>query len=86
MQKQRAFAGLAYLQYQQVASINWGKLQSVSEGALATLANATTQIPMGASNGGGGSGGHTITAAMANFGIPLTGSVAMGFAVGFMRG
>jgi hypothetical protein len=72
------------LQYQQVASINWGKLQSVSEGAITALANATTQIPVGASDGG--NSGQTITAAMANFGIPLTGSMAMGFAVGFMRG
>jgi uncharacterized membrane protein (Fun14 family) len=81
------FAGLAYLQYQQVASINWGKLQSVSEGAVTMLANATTQIPMGASNGSSSNGsGEIITAAMANFGIPLTGSMAMGFAFGFMRG
>ena len=79
------FAGLAYLQYQQVASINWGKLQSVSEGAVTMLANATTQLPMGA-NGGSNGSGEIITAAMANFGIPLTGSMAMGFAFGFMRG
>lgn len=78
------FAGLAYLQYQQVASINWGKLQSVSEGAVTMLANATTQIPMGASSSNGS--GEIITAAMTNFGIPLTGSMAMGFAFGFMRG
>jgi uncharacterized membrane protein (Fun14 family) len=80
------FAGLAYLQYQQVASINWGKLQSVSEGAVTMLANATTQIPMGATNGGSNGSREVITAAMANFGIPLTGSMAMGFAFGFMRG
>ena len=80
------FAGLAYLQYQQVASINWGKLQSVSEGAVTMLANATTQIPMGASNGSSDGSGEIVTAAMTNFGIPLTGSMAMGFAFGFMRG
>jgi uncharacterized membrane protein (Fun14 family) len=79
------FAGLAYLQYQQVASINWGKLQSVSEGAVTMLANATTQLHMGA-NGSSNDSGEMITAAMANFGIPLTGSMAMGFAFGFMRG
>jgi uncharacterized membrane protein (Fun14 family) len=82
------FAGLAYLQYQQVASINWGKLQSVSESVVTMLANATTQIPMGASNGTSTSNGsgEIVTAAMTNFGIPLTGSMAMGFAFGFMRG
>src|SRR5919112_1403688 len=38
-------AGLAYLQYHQIASINWNKLQTVSEGALTTVANITMQIP-----------------------------------------
>jgi uncharacterized membrane protein (Fun14 family) len=70
------FAGLAYLQYQQVAS----------EGAVTMLANATTQIPMGASNGTSNGSGEIVTAAMTNFSIPLTGSMAMGFAFGFMRG
>jgi uncharacterized membrane protein (Fun14 family) len=36
---------LAYLQYHQIANINWNKLQTVSEGALTTLANLTMQIP-----------------------------------------
>lgn len=35
---------------------------------------------------GSNGSGEIITAAMANFGIPLTGSMAMGFAFGFMRG
>jgi uncharacterized membrane protein (Fun14 family) len=30
-------AGLAYLQYHQVASINWNKLQTVSEGTITHL-------------------------------------------------
>jgi uncharacterized membrane protein (Fun14 family) len=38
-------AGLAYLQYHQIANINWNKLQTVSEGALTTVANLTMQIP-----------------------------------------
>ena len=38
-------AGLAYLQYHQIANINWNKHQQVSEGALKTLANLTMQIP-----------------------------------------
>ena len=39
-------AGLAYLQYQQIASINWDKLQALSKGAVTTIANATmTQLP-----------------------------------------
>ena len=38
-------AGLAYLQNQQIANINWNKLQQVSEGAITTLSNLITQIP-----------------------------------------
>ena len=38
-------AGLAYLQTQQIANINWNKLQTVSEGAITTLVNLMTQIP-----------------------------------------
>jgi hypothetical protein len=34
-----------YLQYQQIANINWDKLQTISENTLTTLANATQQIP-----------------------------------------
>ncbi len=36
---------LAYLQYHQIANINWNKLQTVSEGAIITLSNAIIQIP-----------------------------------------
>jgi hypothetical protein len=49
------------------------------QNAASALANATTQIP-------GFSSGHTAALAMTNFGIPLTGSMAMGFAVGFIKG
>ena len=38
-------AALVFLQYQQTASINWDKLQAISENTLTTLANATQQIP-----------------------------------------
>jgi hypothetical protein len=50
------------------------------------LASATTQLPMGVNNGTSNGSGEIVTAAMTNFGIPLTGSMAMGFAFGFMRG
>jgi len=74
-------ATLAYLQYQQIANLNWGKLQTISEGALITLANATQQIP-------GFDGNDNVPAEliMTNLGIPLTGSLAIGFTIGFMKG
>jgi uncharacterized membrane protein (Fun14 family) len=75
------FAGLAYLQYQQIIDIKWAKLQAVSQNAVTTLANATTHIPIFNNNGD-----HTAALALSNLGIPLTGSMSMGFAIGFMKG
>jgi uncharacterized membrane protein (Fun14 family) len=77
-------AALAYLQYHQIANINWNKLQTVSEGAITTLSNAIIQIP-----GFGDSNHAAATAsslAMTSFGIPLTGSMSAGFTIGFMKG
>jgi uncharacterized membrane protein (Fun14 family) len=82
-------AGLAYLQYHQIANINWNKLQTVSEGAITTLSNAITQIP--GISGGSSVDGHTAAAtasslALTSFGIPLTGSMSAGFTIGFIKG
>ena len=74
-------AALAYLQYQQIASLNWDKLQAISENTLTTLANAIQQIP-----GFDGNGNVPAELIMTNLGIPLTGSLAIGFTIGFMRG
>ncbi len=67
-------AGLAYLQYHQIANINWNNLQTVSEGAITTLANLTMQI-----SGIRGGDSHAATTAsslaLTSFGIPLTGRV-----------
>ena len=72
------FAGIAYLQYQQILNVNWNKLQATSQNTLLILANATTRIR------GFNNGDHTV--ALSNLGIPLTGSMSMGFAIGFMMG
>ncbi len=77
-------AGLAYLQYHQVANINWNKLQAVSESGITTLSNAIIQMPAF-----GYTSDQTATAsslAMTSFGIPLTGSMSAGFTIGFMKG
>jgi uncharacterized membrane protein (Fun14 family) len=68
-------AGLAFLQYQQIATIHWHRL----EGAIAKLAATTTSSINDNNNG-------AIVAAMSNFGIPLTSSMSVGFTVGFMKG
>ncbi|MDQ6862473.1 MAG: FUN14 domain-containing protein [Thermoproteota archaeon] len=71
-------AGLAYLHYQEIININWTRLQAASQNTIATLANATTQIP--------GFKNSDHIAAISNLGIPLTGSMAMGFTLGFLKG
>jgi uncharacterized membrane protein (Fun14 family) len=66
-------AGLTYLQYQQIASVNWDK----TEGTISGLANATTNTL----------NNYNIEAlATTNLGIPLTGGMSAGFAIGFMKG
>ena len=68
------FAALMYLEQQGIVNVNWDKLQ----GVLSTIVNST------ASGGVGGS--HTAAAALlptrTNLNIPLTGSMATGFAIG----
>jgi uncharacterized membrane protein (Fun14 family) len=78
-------AGLAYLQYHQIASINWNKLQHVSEGTITTLANIITQMTgISLSSVEGNAAASSL--AMTSFGIPLTGSMSAGFTIGFMKG
>jgi uncharacterized membrane protein (Fun14 family) len=80
-------AGLAYLQYHQVANINWNKLQTLLEGVLTVLANAITQIS-GFSIGSMDTHAATSASSLAltSFGIPLTGSMSAGFTIGFIKG
>jgi uncharacterized membrane protein (Fun14 family) len=69
-----SIAGLAYLQYQQIASFDWNRMEVLASSALG---NVTAQI----------SNSQEATAfVMSNFGIPLTGGTSAGFAVGFMKG
>ena len=80
-------AGLAYLQYHQVANINWNKLQTVSEGVITTVANLTMQIPgISASSSDVHAAATASSLALTSFGIPLTGSMSAGFTLGFIKG
>ena len=65
-------AGLALLQYQQMVSINWDKFE-VSVAALASAMASTLNE-------------NAVVLTTSNFGIPLSGSMASGFTVGFMKG
>jgi uncharacterized membrane protein (Fun14 family) len=68
-------AGLAFLQYQYIATIHWHKL----EGAITKLAAATNSTINDNSN-------VAALSMMSNFGIPLTSSLSVGFTIGFMKG
>ena len=66
-------AGLAFLQYQQIASINWDKIEGTITGLIVAITNNLNE--------------SSITSVMMpNFGIPLTSSMASGFTVGFLKG
>jgi uncharacterized membrane protein (Fun14 family) len=71
------FASLAYLNYQGIITINWDKLGSTASSATTGLGNATGQVA-GISD--------QVTPTLINFGIPLTGSFAAAFVLGFMKG
>ena len=67
-------AGLAYLQYQHVASFDWNRIEVMASTALE---NITAYL----------SNSHDAAAlAMSNIGIPLGGSMSAGFAIGFKKG
>ncbi|AIF82805.1 hypothetical protein NTE_00727 [Candidatus Nitrososphaera evergladensis SR1] len=71
-------AALAYLASQNVITINWDKIGAASTSTLVGLQNATIGATPGAAD--------QVMMAMANIGIPLTGSFAAAFALGFMKG
>jgi uncharacterized membrane protein (Fun14 family) len=70
-------AGLAYLQYQHIATIHCHKL----EGAITKLAAAATTSTIYDNNSN-----VATLAMMSNFGIPLTSSMSVGFTIGFLKG
>lgn len=61
------FAGLVYIQYQQIVSVNWDKVQTKSQGAVAALADVTTQISNNIGNATGAS--HPTHAIKTSLGI-----------------
>jgi uncharacterized membrane protein (Fun14 family) len=79
-------AVLMYLQQQGIVNVNWDKINVAYHGVLSTVTNTITN-----STASGGVGGSHTTAAsllpiLTNLGLPLTGSMATGFAIGIMKG
>jgi uncharacterized membrane protein (Fun14 family) len=94
------FAALLYLESQHIVNVNWDKLQTISNGVLSTIGTTATTTNTTSTTGGVGLsipsilGNNTgaadailpITSTMANLGIPLTGSTAIGFTIGLFKG
>ena len=93
------FAALLYLESQHIVNVNWDKLQTISNSILSTITTTTTNATYyrwrsGANstilgNNSTGAASYSIlpiTNTMANLGIPLTGSTAMGFTLGIIKG
>ena len=83
------FAVLIYLEQQGMVTINWDKINVAYHDVLSMVTNTITN----SSTASGGIGGnHTATASLlpttmtTNLAIPLTGSTALGFAIGIMKG
>jgi uncharacterized membrane protein (Fun14 family) len=60
-----------YLESQNLVNVNWDKLQTASQNAV----NVVGQLPLMS----------TTTSSSSNFALPITGTGALGFAIGFMR-
>jgi uncharacterized membrane protein (Fun14 family) len=67
------FAALMYLQSQGLINVNWDKIQSMSQSTLTTIGNSLMDTGQ-------------ISTIAGNLGIPLTGGLAAGFAIGLMKG
>jgi uncharacterized membrane protein (Fun14 family) len=96
------FAALMYLESQHIMNVNWDKLQTISNSVLSTITTMAATNATSTSGGGVGSiqailGNNStgsaavthilpITSTMANLGIPLTGSTAIGLTLGFLKG
>jgi uncharacterized membrane protein (Fun14 family) len=70
-------AGLAFLQYQHMATIHWHRLEGAITKLAATAATTTSTI--------NDNNNAAALAMMSNFGIPLTSSMSVGFTIGFMK-
>jgi uncharacterized membrane protein (Fun14 family) len=78
------FAALLYLQSQGILNIHWDKLQITFQGIVSTITAALTTLSAGGSMS---IPGIVLPTTMTSLGIPLTtGSAAMGFTIGFMKG
>ena len=70
-------AGLAYLNYQGLISVDWANLASASNKALTDFSSNAGYVSAVDSQ---------VIPTLMNFGVPLTGSFAAGFVLGCIKG
>ena len=71
-------AALAYLNYQGLISVDWSRIASTSNTAIAGFSNSTGYASSIVDS--------QVVPTLMNFGVPLTGSFAAGFILGCMKG
>jgi len=71
-------AALTYLEYQRILSVDWHKVQAVSQNGIEWVADALTHVLSTIDTS------HTGT--LSNIEIPLVSSVSVGFVLGLARG
>jgi uncharacterized membrane protein (Fun14 family) len=72
-------AASAYVNYQGLINIDWGKVVSVTNTAITEFSNSTGGYVSPVMN-------SQVVPTMMNFGVPLTGSFAAGFVLGCLKG
>lgn len=69
-------AALAYLEYQRIVSVDWNKIQIVSQNGITWVTNAITHI----------SNTIDVSPFVSHIGIPLVSSASAGLAIGIAKG
>jgi uncharacterized membrane protein (Fun14 family) len=72
-------AGLAYLNYKGLVTVDWEKIVSVSNKAITEISVASAGYASSVMD-------NQVVPTMMNFGVPLTGSFAAGFILGCLKG
>lgn len=72
-------AGLAYLNYKGLVSVDWQSIASMSNKAIEEFSTSTGNFASSMLD-------SQVVPTMMNFGVPLTGSFAAGFILGCLKG
>jgi uncharacterized membrane protein (Fun14 family) len=77
---------LMYLEQQGIVNINWDKLNVAYHDVLSTVTGTITNSTVSGGIRGSHAAASSFLPVTTNLGILLTGSMATGFAIGFMKG